>query len=67
MPYSFSKVDEISKELQRTERRHAYITPKSFLELIKLFTNMLNEKKKNLYDAIERYESGLVKLKETEE
>lgn len=49
------------------EKRYAYTTPKSFLELIKLFTNMLATKKTQLVDAIERYESGVVKLKETEE
>lgn len=67
MPYSFNQVNQMSLEVLKQERRYVYTTPKSFLELIKLFTNMLNEKRKQLTDAIERYETGLVKLKETEE
>jgi dynein heavy chain len=41
MPYSFTFVNELGKELLLKEKRYAYTTPKSFLELIKLFTNML--------------------------
>jgi len=52
--------------LLETERRYAYTTPKSFLELIKLFTNMLKKKRESLEKDIERYESGLIKLEKTE-
>jgi hypothetical protein len=35
------------------------------LELISLFTSMLEKKKKEIEDNKERYETGLVKLNET--
>ena len=41
MPYSFKVVDEFSKKIFDAERRYVYTTPKSFLELIKLFKVML--------------------------
>ena len=37
MPYSFTKVNELGVKLLEMERRYAYTTPKSFLELIALF------------------------------
>jgi len=39
-----------------------YTTPKSFLELINLYTGMLNGKRSDLEKAKERYENGLIKL-----
>ena len=44
-----------------------YTTPKSFLELIKLFKSMLQTKRDNLLRDRERYESGLIKLRDTAE
>lgn len=41
MPYSFGKVDEFSERIMQQERRPVYTTPKSFLELILLFKQML--------------------------
>lgn len=67
MPFSFDLVNKLGVKLLETERRYAYTTPKSFLELIKLFTNMLQKKRDDLLGNIERYETGLIKLKETEE
>lgn len=67
MPFSFEKVNELGVKLLEQERRYAYTTPKSFLELIKLFTNMLNNKKNLLLQNKERYENGLQKLKQTSE
>lgn len=37
MPFSFTLVNELCADLLNKERRYAYTTPKSFLELIKLF------------------------------
>ena len=37
MPYSFKTVDQYSEKILEQERRYIYTTPKSFLELIKLF------------------------------
>jgi dynein heavy chain len=47
------------------ERRYIYTTPKSFLELIKLFKSMLQKKKDFLVNSREKYEGGVVKLNET--
>jgi dynein heavy chain len=41
MPFSFNIVGKFSKEIKEVERRFVYTTPKSFLELVKLFKNML--------------------------
>jgi len=44
MPYSFKVVNECSDQIFDQERRFVYTTPKSFLELIKLFKAMLTKK-----------------------
>lgn len=49
------------------ERRYVYTTPKSFLELIKLFKALLDKKKKELEANKEKYEVGVLKLNETGE
>ena len=67
MPISFENVNKLSGKLYEMERRYVYTTPKSFLELIKLFKSMLQQKRDNLLKNRERYESGLIKLRETAE
>jgi dynein heavy chain len=67
MPYSFAAVGVAGKKCFDTERRHVYTTPKTFLELIKLFSNMLEARRTKLTAAREMYETGLVKLEETEQ
>jgi dynein heavy chain len=67
MPYSFNVVDKYSKIILEQERRNVYTTPKSFLELIKLFRTMFEKKKGDLQDNKEKYELGVVKLTETGE
>lgn len=65
MPFSFKVVNVQSQVVYDQERRYVYTTPKSFLELIKLFKGMLNKKKKGIEDAKEKYELGVIKLNET--
>ncbi len=67
MPESFEKVNQASAEVLFTDRRYIYTTPKSFLELIKLFKNMLERKKCELESAKKNYEEGVERLKQTEE
>lgn len=43
------------KLFYETERRHVYTTPKTFLELIKLYKSTLARKRKESQDAIDRY------------
>ena len=44
LPFSFSTVQAMSEEVLVKDRRYIYTTPKSFLELIALFKNMLGKK-----------------------
>jgi dynein heavy chain len=67
MPYSFRIVNQQSDLVKQREGRFVYTTPKSFLELIKLFKNMLTKQMANLVEAKERYEIGIVKINETQE
>lgn len=65
MPYSFKTVNEFSSQIFEAERRYVYTTPKSFLELIKLFKVMLIKKKDELEESRSKYEVGVVKLQQT--
>lgn len=47
------------------ERRYNYTTPKSFLEQIKLYQNLVKKKSKELQQNMERLENGLTKLQST--
>ena len=53
---------QVSKKFFEAERRYNYTTPKTFLELIKLYKNVLTKKRKATNDNTERLESGLNKL-----
>ncbi|XP_063222655.1 dynein axonemal heavy chain 6 isoform X2 [Bacillus rossius redtenbacheri] len=48
-------------------RRHYYITPSSYLELIKLYLQKLNLRKENVTKKRDRIDNGLKKLRETHE
>merc|ERR1719506_2194446 len=66
-PYSFEVVGRVSGDFQRNERRASYTTPKTFLELLKLYTGMLGGKVEALEDKKNRLTNGLEKLKATQE
>jgi dynein heavy chain len=44
MPFSFAAVNKASEEYLHQEKRYNYTTPKSFLELIYMYKNMLATK-----------------------
>ena len=67
MPFSFGVVEKFSAKMKETERRYVYTTPKSFLELVKLFKSMLEKKVSYLDDEKSKFEIGVGKLKDTEE
>lgn len=67
MPFSFKMVNHYSELILDQERRYVYTTPKSFLELIKLFKVMLAKKEGELIDNKDKYETGVIKLTETGE
>ena len=67
LPFSFDEMKKTSKEYAKKERRHVYVTPKSFLELLKLYSSLLEKKRNETNSAIERLDNGLSKLRETSE
>ena len=67
MPFSFAVVNNFSEKIKEVERRFVYTTPKSFLELVKLFKSMLEKKMTYLDDERTKFEIGVGKLKDTEE
>lgn len=60
--YAHTSVNEVSVKYQQNEKHFNYTTPKSFLELLKLYSNLLATKRKELTQKIERLENGLQKL-----
>lgn len=62
MAYVFSTVNETSKTYLINERRYNYTTPKSFLELISLYSKLLTNKTSETHQKIKRLENGLVRL-----
>ncbi|TPP62234.1 Dynein beta chain ciliary [Fasciola gigantica] len=58
-------VNEMSVLYLQNERRHNYTTPKSFLEQIQLYGNMLRDKHADLMGKMNRLENGLQKLEST--
>ncbi|KAM9208504.1 dynein axonemal heavy chain 17 [Dugong dugon] len=65
MAYVHTTVNEMSKVYLATERRYNYTTPKTFLEQIKLYQNLLARKRMELVAKIDRLENGLMKLQST--
>ncbi|KGL87447.1 Dynein heavy chain 9, axonemal, partial [Charadrius vociferus] len=65
MAYVHTSVNEMSRLYLSNERRYNYTTPKSFLEQIKLYQNLLLKKGKDLEAKMERLENGLEKLNST--
>ncbi|NXP09467.1 DYH17 protein, partial [Thinocorus orbignyianus] len=65
MSHVHISVKEMSKTYLATERRYNYTTPKTFLEQIKLYQNLLSKKRSELTAKIERLEKGLTKLQST--
>eukprot|EP00930_Biecheleria_cincta_P100463 TRINITY_DN920_c0_g1_i2.p1 TRINITY_DN920_c0_g1~~TRINITY_DN920_c0_g1_i2.p1 ORF type:complete len:4610 (-),score=1017.36 TRINITY_DN920_c0_g1_i2:106-13935(-) len=66
MPFSFDAAGKVAINVMKRERRFAYTTPKSFLELIKLYTTMVGKKVDALEDQKDRLTNGLEKLKATQ-
>lgn len=62
MAYVLGSVNDISQAYLRNEKRYNYTTPKSFLELIELYSKLLNEKTTDNIQRINRLDNGLVRL-----
>jgi dynein heavy chain len=65
MAFVHQTVTDISVLYKTNDKRFNYTTPKSFLELISLYSKVLLNKDKELIDKIKRLENGLDKLYET--
>lgn len=55
-------VNDISQIYLQNDKRYNYTTPKSFLELIALYSKLLGEKVKACRERVIRLENGLIKL-----
>ena len=66
MPISFSQVGEASQKYLAQEKRFNYTTPKTFLELIKLYKNLLAGSRLRIEEGIDRLQNGLDKLEKTQ-
>ncbi|XP_066544120.1 dynein axonemal heavy chain 11 [Amia ocellicauda] len=60
--YAHTTVNEVSVKYQQNEKHYNYTTPKSFLEFMKLYDNLLGKKRRELIQKMERLENGLQKL-----
>jgi dynein heavy chain len=65
MAFAHQSVNAVSKKYLLNEKRYNYTTPKSFLELINLYKQMLVKKAGELSQSMERLENGLAKLEST--
>ena len=65
MAFVHMSVNEASMSYLRNEHRYNYTTPKSFLEQIVLYQNLLTTKNEELQASIVRLENGLEKLRST--
>ncbi|XP_062957128.1 dynein axonemal heavy chain 11 [Cynocephalus volans] len=65
MAHVHTTVNEMSARYYQNERRHNYTTPKSFLEQISLFKNLLKKKHKEVSQKKEHLVNGIQKLKTT--
>ncbi|CAM9306399.1 unnamed protein product [Choristocarpus tenellus] len=64
---SFEGVNSMCKKFLSTEGRFVYTTPKSYLELLKLFISLLERKHSESKEAIRRLAGGVIKLEESAE
>ncbi|XP_071376580.1 dynein axonemal heavy chain 11 [Centroberyx affinis] len=63
--YAHTSVNEVSVKYQQNEKHFNYTTPKSFLEFMKLYGNLLGTKRRELTQKMERLDNGLQKLQTT--
>jgi len=64
MPFSFSSTNDAAKAYFEMEGRFVYTTPKSYLELLKLFSKILASKRLENDVATARLKNGVQKLED---
>ncbi|KAI3360460.1 hypothetical protein L3Q82_002355 [Scortum barcoo] len=65
MAHVHTSVNQASEKYQRNEKRYNYTTPKSFLQQITLYRNLLEKSRAQLQHKMNRLDSGLQKLQTT--
>lgn len=65
MAYVHTSVNQASEKYRRNEKRYNYTTPKSFLQQISLYKNLLEQSRSQLQHKMNRLDSGLQKLQTT--
>ncbi|XP_047455882.1 dynein axonemal heavy chain 11 [Mugil cephalus] len=65
MAYVHTSVNQASEKYRRNEKRYNYTTPKSFLQQITLYRNLLESSRAQLRHKMNRLDSGLQKLQTT--
>lgn len=65
MAYVHTSVNQASEKYHRNEKRYNYTTPKSFLQQITLYRNLLEKSRAQLQHKMNRLDSGLQKLQTT--
>ncbi|XP_061675536.1 dynein axonemal heavy chain 11 isoform X2 [Syngnathoides biaculeatus] len=65
MAYVHTSVNQASEKYHCDEKRHNYTTPKSFLQQITLYRNLLQKSRAQLQHKMKRLDSGLQKLQST--
>eukprot|EP00770_Monocercomonoides_exilis_P005227 MONOS_5201.1-p1 / transcript=MONOS_5201.1 / gene=MONOS_5201 / organism=Monocercomonoides_exilis_PA203 / gene_product=dynein haevy chain 3, outer dynein arm alpha / transcript_product=dynein haevy chain 3, outer dynein arm alpha / location=Mono_scaffold00149:3327-12824(+) / protein_length=3165 / sequence_SO=supercontig / SO=protein_coding / is_pseudo=false len=62
MSFVHHKVNDVSNEYFQRLRRHAYVTPKSYLSFINTYKSMYTRKRNEVLEMKERLKTGLTKL-----
>ncbi|XP_019728452.1 dynein heavy chain 11, axonemal isoform X3 [Hippocampus comes] len=65
MAYVHTSVNQASEKYRRDEKRHNYTTPKSFLQQITLYRNLLQKSRAQVQHKMNRLDRGLQKLQST--
>lgn len=65
MAHVHTSVNQASEKYLLNEKRYNYTTPKSFLQQISLYKNLLERSRSQLQQKMNRLENGLQKLHTT--
>jgi dynein heavy chain, axonemal len=58
-------VSVATERYMKEMRRHVYITPKSYLDLLNTYTSLLSAKRHELVSSRQRFVTGVAKLEDT--
>eukprot|EP00770_Monocercomonoides_exilis_P008083 MONOS_8041.1-p1 / transcript=MONOS_8041.1 / gene=MONOS_8041 / organism=Monocercomonoides_exilis_PA203 / gene_product=dynein haevy chain 9, inner dynein arm 5 / transcript_product=dynein haevy chain 9, inner dynein arm 5 / location=Mono_scaffold00292:32264-47119(-) / protein_length=4951 / sequence_SO=supercontig / SO=protein_coding / is_pseudo=false len=61
-----TSIEEASERFFQETKRKTYITPALFLEMVRLFLDLIGEKMAELKEQIEKYEGGMTIIRETQ-